>query len=249
MKDLVTIIVPYFKKKFFFKETINSILNQSYKNYEVILIYDDIDKSEIKYVKYILKKIKRKKIIINKKNVGAGMSRNIGIKASKGKFIAFLDADDLWHKNKIKNQIDFMKEKKINFSYCGYQIISKSKKFIKKIISPKKVTFQKLLYACDIGLSTVILKSNLLKSNKFSSLKTKEDYLLLLALSKKNIIMLGLDKNLVSWRKTDNSLSESTIQKLKDAFLIYNKHLKFNFIKSIYHVIFLSLNFFRKRYL
>jgi teichuronic acid biosynthesis glycosyltransferase TuaG len=249
MKDLVSIIIPYFKKKFFFKETINSILNQSYKNYEVILIYDDIDKSEIKYVKYILKKIKRKKIIINKKNVGAGMSRNIGIKASKGKFIAFLDADDLWHKNKIKNQIDFMKEKKINFSYCGYQIISKSKKFIKKIISPKKVTFQKLLYACDIGLSTVILKSNLLKSNKFSSLKTKEDYLLWLALSKKNIIMLGLDKNLVSWRKTDNSLSESTIQKLKDAFLIYNKHLKFNFIKSIYHVIFLSLNFFRKRYL
>ncbi len=105
------------------------------------------------------------------------------------------------------------------------------------------------MYACDIGLSTVILKSNLLKSNKFSSLKTKEDYLLWLALSKKNIIMLGLDKNLVSWRKTDNSLSESTIQKLKDAFLIYNKHLKFNFIKSIYHVIFLSLNFFRKRYL
>jgi len=249
MKDLVSIIIPYFKKKFFFKETINSILNQSYKNYEVILIYDDIDKSEIKYVKYILKKIKRKKIIINKKNLGAGMSRNIGIKASKGKFIAFLDADDLWDKNKIKNQIDFMKKKKINFSYCGYQIISKSKKFIKKIIPPKKVTFQKLLYACDIGLSTVILKSNLLKSNKFSSLKTKEDYLLWLALSKKNIIMLGLDKNLVSWRKTDNSLSESTIQKLKDAFLIYNKHLKFNFIKSIYHVIFLSLNFFRKRYL
>ena len=249
MKDLVSIIIPYFKKKFFFKETINSILNQSYKNYEIILIYDDIDISEIEYVKYILKKIKRKKIIINKKNLGAGMSRNIGIKASKGKFIAFLDADDLWHKNKIKNQIDFMKEKKINFSYCGYKIVNKSKKFIKKIIAPKKITFQKLLYACDIGLSTVMLRSNLLKTNKFSSLKTKEDYLLWLTLSKKNIIMLGLNKTLVSWRKTDNSLSESTTQKLKDAFLIYNKHLKFNFIKSIYHVIFLSLNFFRKRYL
>ncbi len=142
MKDLVTIIVPYFKKKFFFKETINSILNQSYKNYEIILIYDDIDISEIEYVKYILKKIKRKKIIINKKNLGAGMSRNIGIKASKGKFIAFLDADDLWHKNKIKNQIDFMKEKKINFSYCGYKIVNKSKKFIKKIIAPKKLPFK-----------------------------------------------------------------------------------------------------------
>tara|TARA_E500000331_G_scaffold303444_1_gene305934 strand:+ start:79 stop:264 length:186 start_codon:yes stop_codon:yes gene_type:complete len=61
MKDLITIIIPYFKKKSFFKETINSVYNQTYKNYEVILIYDDIDKSELEYAKYILKKIKKKK--------------------------------------------------------------------------------------------------------------------------------------------------------------------------------------------
>ena len=61
MKNLITIIIPYFKKKSFFKETINSVYNQTYKNYEVILIYDDIDKSELEYAKYILKKIKKKK--------------------------------------------------------------------------------------------------------------------------------------------------------------------------------------------
>ena len=233
----------------FLEECILSVFNQSYKNYEIILIYDDVNKSELKYVRYILQKIKKKKIIINKKNLGVGMSRNIGIKKAKGKFIAFLDADDLWHKDKIKDQIDFMKKRKINFSFCGYRIIDKNDKFLKKIISPKNINFQKLLYACDIGLSTVILKSKLLRINKFSSLKTKEDYLLWLILSKKNIKMLGLKKTLVSWRKTDNSLSASAIQKLKDAFSIYNKYLKFNFIKSIYHVIFLSLNFCRKRYL
>tara|TARA_A100001011_G_scaffold45384_1_gene42468 strand:- start:3081 stop:3830 length:750 start_codon:yes stop_codon:yes gene_type:complete len=249
MKDLITIIIPYFKKKSFFKETINSVYNQTYKNYEVILIYDDIDKSELEYAKYILKKIKKKKIIINKKNLGAGISRNIGIKKAKGKYIAFLDADDLWNKDKMKNQISFMRQKKISFSFCNYKIINKNNRFIKKIIAPKNITFQKLLYSCDIGLSSVILKSDLLKNNKFPSLKTKEDYLLWLKISKKRIKMLGFNKTLVSWRKTDNSLSNSTIQKLKDAFSIYNKHLKFNFIKSIYHVVLLSLNFLRKRYL
>tara|TARA_E500000331_G_scaffold303444_1_gene305935 strand:+ start:378 stop:827 length:450 start_codon:yes stop_codon:yes gene_type:complete len=149
----------------------------------------------------------------------------------------------------MKNQISFMRQKKISFSFCNYKIINKNNRFIKKIIAPKNITFQKLLYSCDIGLSSVILKSDLLKNNKFPSLKTKEDYLLWLKISKKRIKMLGFNKTLVSWRKTDNSLSNSTIQKLKDAFSIYNKHLKFNFIKSIYHVVLLSLNFLRKRYL
>lgn len=247
MKDLVTIIVPYFKKKFFFKETINSILNQSYKNYEIILIYDDIDRSEIKYVKYILKKIKRKKIIINKKNLGAGMSRNIGIKASKGKFIAFIDADDLWHKNKIKNQIDFMKEKKINFSYCGYKIVNKSKKFIKKIIAPKKITFQKLLYACDIGLSTVMLKKNLLNYNcEFPSMVSKEDFVLWLKILQNGVSLKGIDKVLTIWRETENSLSSSIYQKMKDGFNVYYKHMNFNFVKSFIYLIYLSINYIKK---
>ena len=72
MKNLISIIIPYFKKKEFFKETIESVKNQSYKNFEIILIYDDIDKTDLKFVKHTLKKIKYKKIIINKNNLGAG---------------------------------------------------------------------------------------------------------------------------------------------------------------------------------
>ena len=89
-------------KKSFFKETLQSINKQSYKNFEVIIIYDDIDKSELIYVKKILKIIILKKLLINEKIIGAGLSRNKGIKNSKGDFIAFCDADDLWNKNKLK---------------------------------------------------------------------------------------------------------------------------------------------------
>ena len=91
MSDLVSIIIPYYKKRDFFKKTIDSVLKQTHQNFEIILIYDDLDQADLSFVKFILQKIKRAKIIINKRNLGAGRSRNIGIDHSKGKFITFLD--------------------------------------------------------------------------------------------------------------------------------------------------------------
>jgi len=249
MPDLVTIIIPYFKKKKFFKKTIKSVLEQTHKDFEVILIYDDVDKTELPFVKFTLRKIKNVKIIINKKNLGAGYSRNIGIKKSKSRLISFLDSDDMWHKDKLKKQIKFMKMKKVDFSFTDYTIIDKNEKKIKIIRAPKIITYQNLLFSCDIGLSTVMINSRLLKKEKFPNLKTKEDYLLWIKLSKKNIKMLCINETLASWRQTNNSLSSSITQKLKDAFLVYNHHLKFNFLKSLILVFLLSVNSLTKRYL
>ena len=249
MSDLVSIIIPYYKKKYFFEKTINSIVNQTYRNFEVILIYDDNQKIELSFVKTSLKKIKNKKIIVNKKNLGVGISRNLGIKKSKGKFLSFLDADDVWDKNKLSKQIKFMETNNLDFSYSSYSIINEKSVLIKKIKSPKVIKYKNLLFACDIALSSVIVNSNILKKEKFSNLKTKEDYLLWLKLSKKNIKMMGIRKNLTFWRKTSGSLSSSIVQKLKDAFIVYNKYLKFNFMISIILTLFLSINSLIKRYL
>ena len=249
MSPLISIIIPYYKKKKFFKNTIKSILEQTHKNFEIILIYDDIDKTELPFVKLTLRKIKNVKIIINKKNLGAGYSRNIGIKKSKSRLISFLDSDDTWHKDKLKKQIKFMKINKVDFSYTDYSIIDKNEKKIKIIRAPKIITYRNLLFSCDIGLSTVMINSRLLKKDKFPNLKTKEDYLLWIKLSKKKIKMLGINETLASWRQTNNSLSSSIMQKLKDAFLVYSYHLKFNFLKSLILVFLLSINSLTKKYL
>ena len=108
-KDLVSIIITYYKKEKYFRETINSIYRQTYKNIEIIVVYDDTDKKELNFIKNLLKPFNRKKIILNKKNLGVAKSRNIGIKNCKGKYIAFMDADDIWLNNKLKYQISFMK--------------------------------------------------------------------------------------------------------------------------------------------
>ena len=249
MSDLVSIIIPYYRKKPFFEKTIDSINSQTYKNFEIILIYDDNNRSDLLFVKKVLKKIKNKKIIVNKKNLGVGISRNRGINKSKGKFLSFIDADDVWNRNKLKKQIKFMKKNSLDFSYSDYSIINEKGILIKKIKSPKTIKFKNLLFSCDIALSSVTIRSNLLKSEKFSNIKTKEDYLLWLKLSQKNIKMMGIRENLIFWRKTNNSLSSSIVQKFKDAFLVYNKYLKLNFLVSIVLIFFLSINSIIKRYL
>ena len=249
MKPLISIIIPFYKKKKYISQTINSIIKQSYKNFELILIYDDPDKSDLKYVKKTLKKIKRKKIIINNYNIGAGLSRNLGILKAKGEYISFIDSDDIWKKDKLKNQLSFMFDNNIEFCFTSYSIIDKKNVIIKFIKAKKNIEYKDLIKSCDIGLSTVMLKKKLLKNTKFPNIKTKEDYVLWLKLSKKNIKMMGFDQKLVLWRKLDNSLSSSVFQRVHDAFYVYNTHLNFNFIKSIYYIFLMSLNSFRKRYL
>ena len=109
--DLVSIIIPYYKKKKYIEQSINSVINQNYRNFELIIVYDDENKADLGFLKKITKKDKRIKLYINRKNLGAGRSRNKAIKLSKGKLIAFLDSDDLWVRNKLKKQIFFMKKK------------------------------------------------------------------------------------------------------------------------------------------
>ncbi len=174
---LISIIMPYFQKRNYVKKSIKSVLNQTYKKFELIVVYDDESKQDLKFLKKITYTDPRIRLLINKKNVGAGISRNYGINKSKGEYVAFIDADDIWHKSKLKKQLNFMLENNYNFSHTDYSIVDKYKKnnFIRKA---KVLNYDSLLKSCDIGLSTVMLNKKLIKRNKilFPNLKTKEDF-------------------------------------------------------------------------
>jgi teichuronic acid biosynthesis glycosyltransferase TuaG len=245
--NLVSVIIPYYKKKEFIKKTINSIKNQTYKNLEIIIIYDDEDQSELSIIKKLQTLDNRIKIIINKKSLGAGGSRNIGIKIAKGKFIAFLDADDLWKRKKVELQLKYMIKNNLEASHTNYEILNLKKK--KKIIRARPFeNYKKLLFSCDIGLSTVMLKKKLISNTcKFPSLKTKEDFVLWLLILKRKIKIGNLNKNLTIWRELDNSLSSSVRQRLKDGFILYNKYMNFNYLKSFIYLLILSINSLKKR--
>ena len=245
--DLISVIVPFYKKKKFIEKTINSILNQTYNKLEILIIYDDTKKEDLKFLTKLFGENEKIKIIINNKNLGAGLSRNIGIDQSRGEYIAFLDADDVWHKNKVQTQISFMKKNNFKISHTSYKIIDQNDQ-LKSIRNARNFyNFKDLLKSCDIGLSTVILhKSLITETIRFPNLKTKEDFVLWLKILHSGINIGAINEYLTYWRKTKNSLSSSILQKLLDGYKVYRKHLKYSQFKSIYLLICLSLNFLKK---
>ena len=137
--------MPYFKKSYFFEEAYHSVLNQNYSNIEIIIIYDDHDLTELSFVKETINNRKNTILITNKKNYGAGFSRNIGINRSKGFYIAFLDCDDVWKKNKLRNQVDIMDEMKLDFSFTSYTVINENDNFLYNIPAKNFLTHADLL--------------------------------------------------------------------------------------------------------
>ena len=247
--DLVSVIIPYYKKRNFVKEAIISVLNQSYNNLEILLIFDDTNLNDFDFLKEIAKLDKRINLIKNNTRLGAGLSRNVGIEQSNGKYIAFLDADDTWSQDKLKDQIFFMKKNNYQISHTSYYITNEKNKIIGQRKARDLLSLNEVLKSCDIGLSTVIIEKNIILKNeiKFPELVTKEDFVFWLMLFKKNYKFYAYDKNLTNWRDSRNSLSSSTIQKLIDGYKVYNHYMNFNMIKSIYFLICLSLNYLKKK--
>jgi len=247
MKNLVSVIIPFYKNFELFQICIQSVIDQTYKKIEIIIIYDGNDSSIKNSLKNIQKKNKKVKLIFNSKRLGAGLSRNKGIKKSKGEFIAFVDSDDVWKKNKIKKQINFMKKNKFDLTHTSYNIINFSGKKI-GIRSAENLDYNKLIRSCDIGLSTVIINKSVLKSNiLFPNLTTKEDYVFWLKLVKNGNSFFGFKKNLTDWRDNQNHCQNQFFKKYLMHFqsIIFMK--KKTIIDSLFRVLILSLNYLKKK--
>ena len=253
----VTVIIPYKENLNLLYHTIKSVFKQTYNNFEIILIFDNEDKTDLAEIKNFIKKCNKNKlseinfkIIVNEKCLGAGYSRNIGIKKAKSKYIAFIDSDDLWKKKKLEIQISFMERKKQDFSHTSYYIIGHNGNIISSRVARKKINYKNLIQSCDIGLSTVAIRTKLLKQNNFyfPNIRTKEDYVLWLKLIRKKSYFVGINKKLTYYRKSKNSLSSNKLTSIINGYKVYRIYLNFGRLRSIYHLIILSLNYLKKVY-
>lgn len=243
----VSVIIPYYKKKNHIQKTINSVVSQTFENLEILLVYDDTDLTDLEYIKKILQNNKKAKILINKKNFGVGKSRNLGIKKSRGKYCAFIDSDDLWLKNKLKYQLKFMKEKKLNFTFTPYTKKFKNKKKIIKQ-THNKLNYEDILSNCSIGLSTVIIRKSIIKGKLFlENLKTHEDYGAWLKILKKSEkYAYCFNRPLTIWNDVPGSLSKNTYQKVCDLLFVLKKQ-KISLKKIITTFFKIVLNSFRRK--
>tara|TARA_B100000902_G_C27280731_1_gene901606 strand:- start:939 stop:1715 length:777 start_codon:yes stop_codon:yes gene_type:complete len=250
----ITIIIPYKDNLKYLFQALESIFFQTYKKFKILIIYDDEDKSDLKKIKNFIskRKIKKKfsiKILVNKKNLGAGISRNIGIYSSTSRYVAFLDSDDLWQKNKLRLQINFMNENKIPISHTSYFVINETGKRISLRKAKNILYFKDILNSCDIGLSTVMIDLKFFKNNKFKfpKIKTKEDYVLWLKILKKIQCIKGLDKKLTNYRIRKNSLSSNIFVSIINGYRVYRCYMKMGYLESLYRLLILSSNFLKKK--
>jgi len=245
---LVSIIVPYYQCKDYIFQSVNSVIQQTYKNWELILVDDENSSHSRNLLKKIKTKHKNIKIYSTNLNVGAGFARNLGIEKSKGKFIAFLDSDDYWDKTKIEKQIIFLKEKKIDICYTGYSVLS-NKKIIYKPKTPIFMNYYNFLKECPICCSSVLIKKKILINLKFKNYKNKEDYDMWLRIAKKKNNFFGINEYLTFYRARENSLSSFQVSKLTNAFNIYKEQYGFRIFFILFCIVRLYINAFKKRFI
>jgi len=243
----VSVIIPYYKKINYIKKTLQSVLDQTFKDFEIILIYDDTNLDDLTIIKKEFEDNPKIKIFNNSENLGAGASRNIGISKSSGNIIAFLDSDDFWFPEKLEKQVNFMIKNKYNFIFSDYEKKISENKTIKVINEKKKIGYLDLIKSCDIGLSTVLVKKEIIQNDLFPSIKTQEDYVAWLKITKNNIYAYNFSEILVVWNHAKNSLSSNFFQKISDGFKVYYIYENFGLFKSIYYLFLLAFNSIKRK--
>lgn len=189
-EKLVSIIMPNYNSEKYLSFTLDSLIEQTYRNWELIFIDDCSSDKSLEIIERYQKNDKRIKIKRLKKKMGAAIARNIGIKESKGKYVAFLDSDDLWVKNKLEKQIEFMQKKEVDFSYSEYMLMDEDGKKIKKIAKIiKKLSYSKMLYHCFTGCLTVIYDQEKIGKVEGPDILKSNDYALFLQVLKKLIML------------------------------------------------------------
>ena len=241
---LVSVILPNFNSEQFIGQAIDSVLSQTYKNLELIVVDDCSNDKSIEIIKGYLRQDHRIHLVRLETNSGGPATpRNTGVLKSKGQYIAFIDSDDVWFSGKLETQIDSMKSKNISFiSSHKYDFKGENtpNANINLSCNPLLLTFgyNDILKKCLINTSTVVIKKKLLDGLSFNSDKkyvAVEDYLLWLDILKTCQVKVHIYQSpLVFYRKTISSISSSKVKQLKKVFLCIGKQ-ELGLIKQLYY--------------
>jgi teichuronic acid biosynthesis glycosyltransferase TuaG len=248
MNRLVTVIIPNFNNAEFIIECINSVINQNFQNWEIIFI-DDASSDNSKEKLTIFKNSEKIKIIELKKNKGPSFCRNIGIRQSKGKYIAFLDSDDYWLPNKLERQIKFMQENNYKISYTDYFSFKKirdSKTILKNTNVRKKYNFENFIKDTSIGTSTLILTKDVIGNTKFKKISIMEDYLFKCEILRKGVYAFKFDEVLTAYRIRSKSRNSNIIKNISILWKINKKYLNLGNFKSFFSILSIVLSSLKK---
>ena len=235
-EPLVSIVTPCYNAEKYLEETIQSVIKQSYENWELIIVDDISTDRSIEIINSYVKNDSRIRCYSLEKKGGASIARNKAIMESKGKYIAFLDSDDVWKKDKLQKQVKFMEDNHIYFSYHNYELINEKSKTLNKLrIAPKSITYNRALLGCSIGCLSVMYNCEVIGKVQIKRLDKRNDDALWFKILKKAKKGYLLNENLAFYRIGNNSISSGNKAKLlKYHYLLYRHAQEYTILCSLF---------------
>lgn len=236
MEDkLVSIIMPTYNCAKFIGKTIESVIAQTYENWELIIV-DDCSKDNTEEVvsKYKDNRIKYHRL---KNNSGAAVARTEAMKKARGSYMAFLDSDDLWKKDKLEKQLEFMNKNNYNFTCTEYEQIDEEGNKLNKVIKVKKrADYNRILLDCPVGNSTVMYNVEKLGKFEVPNIHKRNDDALWLQILKKEKYIYGMPDILMEYRIRSNSISCNKLSLVKYHWQLYRKIEHLSVFRSVFHI-------------
>lgn len=249
-ENLVSIITPVYNCEKLLPKTIECVMNQTYKNWELLLVDDCTQDNSAKVIKEYIKKDKRIKYFKLEENSGAAIARNKALKESNGRFIAYLDADDLWKKEKLENQVKFMLDNNYAFTCTDYEKIDEDGNSLNKVIKiPAKVNYSLFLRNTIIQTVGVMVDTNLVEKDLLvmPNIRRRQDAATWCQLLKNGYDCYECPENLSYYRVVSNSLSSNKFKAVKMNWYWYRKIEKLPLWKACYCFIGYAFNAVKKR--
>ena len=237
-EELVSIIMPAYNCGDFIGTTLDSVINQSYKNWEVIVVDDCSTDNTADVVQEYIKKDNRIKYHKLEKNSGAAVARNKAVDLASGKYMAFLDSDDVWFPEKLTKQIGFMEENDYGFTCTSYTKIDEQGEYLNRtIIAQPRRDYDGVLKTCP-GNSTVIYNAEKLGKFKIPDIKKRNDYVMWLQVIKKEKYLYGIEEPLGSHRIRTEGISSNKKSLVGYHWKVYREIEKLSLLKSSYLIVY-----------
>ena len=234
MKEpLVSIITPAFNSQKFISETIQSVIDQTYQNWEMIIVDDGSTDDTVAIARSFAENDQRIQLYTSDKNKGTGIARSRALERCNGTFISFLDADDLWQPKKLQKQIDFLLEKQLPFTFSFYDCINERGDLLhRRVEAPKTLTYSQLFLCNYVGNLTGIYSVSYFGKIAINKSRKRQDWILWLTILKQIKKAEPVTESLAFYRVRDNSISASKVKLLKYNFGVYRNFHEYNFLKA-----------------
>ncbi len=250
-EPLVSIITPVYNRSATLNANIESVMSQTYSNWEMILVDDCSIDDSVKIIEGFSKLDERIKLIQLTENSGAAVARNKAIEMAAGRFIAFLDSDDLWKSNKLKTQVEFALKSKVALTHTTYEWMDGDGKSMGKIIrAPKQLDYKAMLKSNYIGCLTAMYDTEIIGEKVYMpEVEKRQDYALWLRILRAGHSALFIDESLAYYRVGHDSLSSNKMETILYYYKILREIEGIGRLKSAYYFTIYLFNAFRKFYL